>query len=279
VGMLLSTSAYSTSELPRASALVMTCRPHVPLVSHVHTTLLRNLGAQHGHDISVATASTCAARRSGHIMLTADSGALDDGATGMTEEAKYSGRVMRWTADAMSTARCTGPISAYLKGLQSAPDLIERVDASVFESLPIDSPSQGMGSAGGVPQRYRVSITPLRFPGLEVAPSAIMRVDPMPTGLRITTERCENKYSGMYGRIFGAVQPEITSCTELRAMADDGCELVAESRFMLTLPLPGWWPIPTRAMDAGRVLIQRIVEQDTRLAVTRIKAEFEASRI
>jgi len=62
-------------------------------------------------------------------------------------------------------------------------------------------------------------------------------------------------------------------------MADDGCELVAESRFMLTLPLPGWWPIPTRAMDAGRVLIQRIVEQDTRLAVTRIKAEFEASRI
>lgn len=279
VGLMPSTITVMTAERHPAQLVYSSVEffpPQLPDASH-HAdaaTLVCNSAALHARDTSMTTARACIRRRCGHAMLTIDSGPLGEGATGMTE-----GRVMRWTADAMSSERCDGPISAYLARLRTAPNLIELVDASVLESVPIDSPDDGMGS-DSMPQRYRVLIAPLRFPGLSVAPSAIMRVDPLSTGLRITTEQCENEYSGMHGRIFGAVQPEITSRTELRATPDgDGCELVAESHFRLTLPLPGWWPIPNRAMDAGRVLIQRIVEKDTRLAATRIKAEFEASRL
>mmetsp|Transcript_150777 Transcript_150777/g.262664 ORF Transcript_150777/g.262664 Transcript_150777/m.262664 type:complete len:125 (+) Transcript_150777:1-375(+) len=111
------------------------------------------------------------------------------------------------------------------------------------------------------------------MPGLTVEPMAVIRVERVPDGLRYTTERCDNEYSGIFSRIVARIRPEISAYTELRA---ESAALVADAEFILSLPLPAWWPIPDRTMAAGGALIRRLVEKDTRLSIKRIKDEYEA---
>jgi len=185
-----------------------------------------------------------------------------------------SARVMKWTASAAVSEPCEGdgPVAEFLAAISSS-DLIVRVDDSVVACTPVNSSDDVSDISGGRGQRYLAQITPLRMPGLTVEPMAVIRVERVPDGLRYTTERCDNEYSGIFSRIVARIRPEISAYTELRA---ESAALVADAEFILSLPLPAWWPIPDRTMAAGGALIRRLVEKDTRLSIKRIKDEYEA---
>ena len=66
------------------------------------------------------------------------------------------------------------------------------------------------------------------------------------------------------------IRSRLISCTTSRT-ASSTCR----SDFLLTTPLPGWWPIPDRVMATGGALIKRLFERDTELSVRRVVAECE----
>ena len=105
-------------------------------------------------------------------------------------------------------------MSAFLaKGAKS--DLILRVDESVVacDAVKNDGDEPSVGGA----RRYRASIAPLALPGLLVETTALIRVEAIPEGVRYVTERCDNAFSGRFGRLVGSLpQPSIAVCTELR---------------------------------------------------------------
>ena len=177
-------------------------------------------------------------------------------------------RLMKWAAQATACEPCDGSMAAFLAGAAST-DLIVRTDDSVIGCEAV---------AGTSPQQYRATITPLKLPGLTVEPSAVCRVEAVQDGVRSTLERCDIEYSGRFGKLVKSLpMPDISAYTGF--CVRNGDSLVADSSFELCLPLPSWWPIPDRAMEAlgMNALIQRLVEKDTRLSVARIKAEHEAS--
>lgn len=193
------------------------------------------------------------------------------GSTPTMADGKRPGREMRWEAVATASEPCDASMAAFLaEGAKS--DLILRVDESVVASEPADEPSEDGA------RRYRVSIAPLRLPGLTVQTIALIRVEAIARGVRYVTERCDNNFSGRFSRLVGSLPvPTIMVCTELRAR-EDGAFLDGRSDFSLVNPLPRWWPIPDRLMAAGGALIKRLVQRDTQLSVRRIVEECERAR-
>ena len=191
---------------------------------------------------------------------------------GSTDSRRRAAREMRWEAVATATEPCSDSdaMSAFLaKGAKS--DLILRVDESVVacDAVKNDGDEPSVGGA----RRYRASIAPLALPGLLVETTALIRVEAIPEGVRYVTERCDNAFSGRFGRLVGSLpRPSIAVCTELRVRDQ---ALVGRSDFLLTTPLPGWWPIPDRVMATGGALIKRLFERDTELSVRRVVAECE----
>lgn len=199
--------------------------------------------------------------------------AADDGpgdSSGNAEVAVATGRQMVWTATVDAEEPCDGGAAAFLNALLAregaAGELISRVDDSVEGVVPL---------GGG---RYRASISAVRLPGLTVTPTATILVeragDPGDGdgGLRYTTEEVTTSYAGLFAGLLESLRPpRIRAVTEVRAR---GGVLAARGEFSLALPLPRWWPIPDSAMAAGGELVRGIVEKDTRLSVSRIKAEY-----
>ena len=188
-------------------------------------------------------------------------------------------REMRWAAVATVSAPCNDAMAAFLaKGAES--DLILRVDESVTACEPVKQSDESFidGDAPipvGDARRYRCSITPLVLPGLRVETMALIRVEPIPNGVRYVTERIDNSFGGAFGNLVGGLPaPLIAISTEL-TVRDSDLHLVGHSDFLLTTPLPSWWPIPDRLMAAGGALIKRLVQRDTQLSVRRIVAECE----
>lgn len=179
---------------------------------------------------------------------------------------------MRWDAVATASEPCDDAMPAFLaKSAES--DLILRVDESV---IACDAVNDGGEPAADGAQRYLASIAPLALPGLLVETTALIRVEAIPGGLRYVTERCDNAFSGRFGRLVGSLpRASIAACTELRVQDE---ALVGRSDFSLATPLPAWWPIPDRFMATGGALIKRLVRRDTQLSVRRVVAECERDR-
>mmetsp|Transcript_27700 Transcript_27700/g.81051 ORF Transcript_27700/g.81051 Transcript_27700/m.81051 type:complete len:84 (+) Transcript_27700:140-391(+) len=71
------------------------------------------------------------------------------------------------------------------------------------------------------------------------------------------------------------VQPQITATSEVRVRDD---ALAMDTEFLLRVPLPAWWPLPDGVGSVGNSLIRGVVDKDTKLSVTRIKADYAAWR-
>ena len=177
-------------------------------------------------------------------------------------EMSASGRKLTWSAKATASEPCDAPIGRYLSEA-AGDDLVIRLDESV-ESW--TSPSAG---------RINARMHPLRLPGLTVVPTAEISVDAVPAGLRYRTERVRCEYKGAFSELLSKVQPQVTALSDLRSSNN---MLVMNTEFLLTVPLPSWWPIPDSVSDVGSSMIRGIVEKDTRQSVTRIKAEYAAWR-
>ena len=173
-----------------------------------------------------------------------------------------SGRKLTWSAKASASEPCDTPLGTYLSEA-AGDDLVIRLDDSV-ESW--TSPSVG---------RINARMHPLRLPGLTVVPTAEIWVDAVPDGLRYRTERVRCEYQGAFSELLSKVQPQVTALSDLRSSNN---MLVMNTEFLLTVPLPAWWPIPDSVSDVGSSMIRGIVEKDTRQSITRIKAEYAAWR-
>jgi len=169
---------------------------------------------------------------------------------------------LMWSAKAHASEPCDSPRLASYLAERAGDDLVLRLDDSVASTM-----SLGTG-------RYRARMHPLQLPGLTVTPTAVIRVAAVPQGLRYTTESVRCEYAGAFSGFMSNLQPpHVFAVSELKA---SGGALAMQTVFELSMPLPSWWPMREGVATVGSNLIQGITEKDTRLSVSRVKAEFLA---
>lgn len=173
-----------------------------------------------------------------------------------------AGRELKWTAATTVAEPCEAQLATYLT-TAAGEDLVIRLDDSVASFV---SPSAG---------RIDARMHPLKLPGLTVTPTAVIAVDITTAGLRYKTKSLSLAYKGAFDQQLSKLQPNISAVSELQA--SDGM-LKMSTEFLLTVPLPQWWPVPDAVTSGGNVLIRDILQKDTRNAITRVKTEYSAWR-
>ena len=174
-----------------------------------------------------------------------------------------TGRQLTWSATASASEPCDALLADYLTRVVGD-DVVLRLDDSV-ESVS----SLGKG-------RYGARMHPLRLPALTATATAEISVEATsPAGLRYRTERVTVEYNGAFSELLSKLQPRVTALSELCV---SGGSVAMSTDFQLNVPLPAWWPIPDSIDPVGSSLIQNIVQKDTQLSITRVKAEYDAWR-